>query len=80
MIGLSFIHSWDSLFGLVVAHLQCGVIVNEGRLKVIHPDPVDATLLAVELDPVEVDDRGEDSQLHVTLGDEERARGELRAL
>lgn len=56
-----------SLLGLVVAHLQRGVIVNERCFQVIDSDPVDATLFTVELDPVQVDHRGEDGQLNISL-------------
>ena len=56
-----------SLFGLMVAHLQCGVIINKRSLKFIHSNSVDAALLTVELDPVEVDHCRENSQLHITL-------------
>lgn len=56
-----------SLLGFVVAHLQRRVIVQEWCLEVIDPDPVDAALFTVELDPVEVDHCGEDGQLNVSL-------------
>lgn len=56
-----------SLFGLVVAHLQRGVIVKERSFKVIHSDSINAALLTVEFDPIEVDHRRENSQLHITL-------------
>lgn len=56
-----------SLFGLMVAHLQRGVIINERSLEFIHSDSVDAALLTVELDPVEADHCRENSQLHITL-------------
>ena len=58
-----------SLLGLVVAHLQCGVIVNEGGFKFIDSDPVNAALFTVELDPVQVDHSGEDGQLDIALRD-----------
>lgn len=51
----------------MVAHLQRGVIIDKRSLKFIHSDSVDATLLTVKLDPVEVDHCGENSQLHITL-------------
>lgn len=56
-----------SLFGLMVAHLQRGVIINKRSFKLIHSDSVDAALFTVELDPVEVDHCRENSQLHITL-------------
>lgn len=58
-----------SLFGLIVAHLQRGVIIKERSFKFIHSDSVDATLLTVEFDPVEVDHCRENRQLHETLRD-----------
>lgn len=54
----------------MVADLQCGVVVNERGFEFIDADPVDAALFTVELDPVQVDDRGENGQLHVALTDE----------
>lgn len=57
------------LLGLMVAHLQCGVVVNEWGFKFIDSDPVDAALLTVELDPVQVDHCGENGQLNITLRD-----------
>lgn len=64
MCGLQQSHS---LLGLAVAHLQRGVVVDERSFQVIDSDSVDATLLAVQLDPVEVDHRGENGQLHKAL-------------
>lgn len=51
----------------MVAHFECGVIVNERCFKLIYPDPVDATLFTVKLDPVQVDHCREDGQLHISL-------------
>lgn len=51
----------------MVAHLQSGVVVNEWGFQVIDPDPVDATLFTVQLDPVQVDHCGEDGELNVAL-------------
>lgn len=56
-----------SLLGLMVAHFQRGVVVNERCFQVIDSDPVDAALFTVELDPVQVDHRGEDGQLNISL-------------
>lgn len=50
-----------------MAHLQCGIIVNEWGFKFIDSNSVDAALFAVELDPVQVDHRREDGQLDVAL-------------
>lgn len=58
-----------SLLGLMVAHLQRGVIINEWGFKFIDSDPVDAALFAVELDPVQVDHCRENRQLHIALLD-----------
>lgn len=55
------------LLGLIVAHLQCGVIVNKGGFQFVDPDPVDAALFTVQLDPVQVDHCGENGQLNITL-------------
>ncbi len=52
-----------------MAYFQCGVIVNERGFKFIDSDPVDATLFTVQLDPVQVDHRGENCQLNVALMD-----------
>lgn len=51
----------------MVADFQRGVIVNERCFQVIDSDSVDATLLAVKLDPVQVDHRGEDGQFNIAL-------------
>lgn len=56
-----------SLLGLVVAHLQGGVVVNEWGFEFIDSDPVDAALFTVKLDPVQVDHCGEDGQLNKAL-------------
>lgn len=56
-----------SLFGLVVADLQRGVVVNERCFQLIHAHPVNAALLTVQLDTVQVHHVGEHGQLHVTL-------------
>lgn len=56
-----------SLFGLVVADLQRGVIVNKRHFQLIHSHPVYAALLAVQLDTVQVHHGGEQGQLHVAL-------------
>lgn len=61
-----------SLLGLAVAHLQRGVVVDERSFQVIDSDSVDATLLAVQLDPVEVDHGGENGQLHKALDNAEQ--------
>ena len=53
----------------MVAHLQCGVIVNEWGFQFIDSDPVDAALFTVELDPVQVDHCGENGQLNKALRD-----------
>lgn len=58
-----------SLLGLMVAHLQCGVIVNERGFEFIDSDPVDAALFTVKLDPVQVDHCGENGQLDIALSD-----------
>lgn len=50
-----------------MAHLQCGVIVNERCFKFINSDPVDAALFTVKLDPVQVHHCGEDGQLNKAL-------------
>lgn len=57
------------LLGLIVAHLQCGVVVNEWGFKFIDSDPVDTALLTVKLDPVKVDHCRENGQLNITLRD-----------
>lgn len=59
------------LLGLMVAHLQRGVVVNEWGFKFIDSDPVDAALLTVKLDPVQVDYCRENGQLNITLKDAE---------
>lgn len=56
-----------SLLGLVVADLQRRVVVNEWHFQVIHSHPVNAALLAVQLDPVQVRHGGEKGQLHIAL-------------
>lgn len=67
-----------SLFGLMVAHLQCGVIVNKWCFKIIDSDPVDAALFTVKLDPIEVDHGGENGQLNKSLRDaKEKKVGQL---
>lgn len=58
-----------SLLGLMVAHFQCRVIVNEWSFEFIDSDPVDAALFTVKLDPVEVDHCGENGQLNIALRD-----------
>lgn len=58
----------------MVAHLQCGVIVNEWGFEFIDSDPVDAALFAVELDPVQVDHCWENGQFHITLRDAKERR------
>lgn len=60
-----------SLLGLMVAHLQRGIIINEGGFEFIHSNPVDAALFTVQLDPVQVDHRGENGQLNITLWEDE---------
>lgn len=54
-----------------MAHFQRGVVVNERGFKFIDSDPVDAALLTVKLDPVQVDHCRENGQLNVTLRDAE---------
>lgn len=63
-----------------MAHLQCGVIVNEWSFKFIDSNPVNAALFTVKLDPVQVDHCGENGQLDVALQDakEEEDVGETR--
>lgn len=58
-----------SLLGLMVAHLQCGIIVNEWGFEFIDSDPVDAALFTVKLDPVQVDHCRENGELDITLRD-----------
>lgn len=58
-----------SLLGLMVAHLQRRVIINEWGFEFIDSDPVDAALFTVELDPVQVDHCRENGQLHKALLD-----------
>lgn len=58
-----------SLLGLMVAHLQRGVIVNEWGFEFIDSDPVDAALFTVKLDPVQVDHSRENGQLNIALRD-----------
>lgn len=55
------------LLGLIVAHLQRGVIVNKGGFQFIDSDSVDAALLTVQLDPVQVDHCGDNGQLNIAL-------------
>lgn len=55
------------LLGLVVAHLQGGVVVNKRGFQFIDSDPVDAALFAVQFDPVQVDYCGENGQLNIAL-------------
>lgn len=55
------------LFGLVVAHLQGGVVVNKRGFQFIDSDPVDAALFTVQFDPVQVDYCGENGQLNIAL-------------
>lgn len=50
-----------------MAHLQRGVIVKKRGFQVIDSDPVNAALLAVQLDPVQVDHCGEYGQLNIAL-------------
>lgn len=56
-----------SLLGLMVANFQSGVIVEERGFEIVYSDPVDATLFAVQLDPVQVDHGGEDGELNIAL-------------
>lgn len=66
------------LLGLMVAHLQCGVIVNKWRFKIIDSDPVDAALFTVKLDSIKVDHGGENGQLNKSLRDaKEKKVGKL---
>lgn len=55
------------LLRLMVADLQCRVVVNEWHFQLIHSHPVNATLLAVQLDAVQVHHSGKDGQLHIAL-------------
>lgn len=67
-----------SLLGLMVAHLQRGVIVNKWRFKIIDSDPVDAALFTVKLDSIKVDHGGENGQLNKSLRDaKEKKVGKL---
>lgn len=59
-----------SLLGLMVAHLQRGVVINERSFEFIHSDSVDAALFTVKFDPVQVDHCRENGQLNITLKDE----------
>lgn len=52
-----------------MAHLQCGIIVNEWGFEFIDSDPVDAALFTVKLDPVQVDHCRENGELDITLRD-----------
>lgn len=63
------------LLGLMVADLQRGVIVDERCLQFVDSDSVDSTLFTVEFDPVQVDHRGEDGQLHIPLAQEKQKKG-----
>lgn len=55
------------LLGLMMADLQCGVIVNEWSFKIIHSDPVDSALFAVQFNTVQVQHCWKDCQLYITL-------------
>lgn len=55
------------LFGLMMADLKCGVVINKGSLQIIYAHPVNATLLAVQLDAVQVSHVGKDGQFHKAL-------------
>ncbi len=63
-----------SLLGLMVAHLQRGVIVNERGFEFIDSDPVDAALFTVKLDPVQVDHCRENGQLNIALRDAKKRK------
>ncbi len=50
-----------------MADFQCGVVVNEWSLKIIHSHPVDTALLAIQFNTVQVHHCWKDGQLHITL-------------
>lgn len=50
-----------------MADLQRGIIINEWCFQLVHSHPVNAALLAVQLDAAQVHHCGEDGQLHVAL-------------
>ncbi len=50
-----------------MADLQCGIVVNEWSLKIIHSHPVDTALLAIQFNTVQVHHCWKDGQLHITL-------------
>ena len=62
----------------MVADLQSGIVVDERRLELVDSDSIDATLFTVELDPVQVDHRGEYGQLHITLAEGNREAMDIR--
>lgn len=51
----------------MVTNFERGVVVKKRSLQVIDSHSVNATLFAVELDPVQVHHSGEDSQLNIAL-------------
>jgi hypothetical protein len=56
----------------MVADLEGWIVVDERRLEFVDSDSIDSTLFAVELDPVQVDHRGEYGKLHITLSEGNR--------
>ena len=55
-----------------MADLEGWIVVDERRLEFVDSDSIDSTLFAVELDPVQVDHRGEYGKLHITLSEGNR--------